>query len=468
MTSSVHGEYRVGLQVIRVLGLVNPDPDAPTVGFAQSTYTVHEGGTVDVEVELSVAQDATVTVPVTPTARNGASAADYSGVPADVTFDPGVTTVGFTVTAIDDAADDDGENVLLELGTPPDGLRLGEIAATVVEIEDDDGPAPASGDVRLVGGPDRFEGRLEIFFRGRWGAACDDRFFEPSGEEENLAPDVACKLLGFRSGSEAQGYARPHVAVADEPIWLDDVRCLASVPAHRVNNPRSLFDCYYAGPGLHNCTHEEDVGLRCSNASEANPLLVPAAVATPLVVPSGSGGLSVLWQVPAGPVPTGYDVEYRTTGGEWQGWTHAGTLTTTTITGLEAATDYHVRVRGTNAEGAGDWSPEASGRTGVQGAAPPDAPSAPTLTAGETWIEASWTAPSDNGSAITDYDVGYRTTNGNWQNASHTGTDTVEADRRACRRTRPTRCACVRRTPKARATGRRRRRGAPTRRTRGR
>ena len=35
----------------------------------------------------------------------------------------------------------------------------------------------------------------------------------------------------------------------------------------------------------------------------------------------------------------------------------------------------------------------------------PDAPSAPTLTAGETWLEASWTAPADNGAAITGYDV---------------------------------------------------------------
>ena len=31
----------------------------------------------------------------------------------------------------------------------------------------------------------------------------------------------------------------------------------------------------------------------------------------------------------------------------------------------------------------------------------PDAPSAPTLTAGETWLEAVWTAPDDNGAAIT-------------------------------------------------------------------
>ena len=62
-------------------------------------------------------------------------------------------------------------------------------------------------------------------------------------------------------------------------------------------------------------------------------------------------------------------------------------------------------------------------------AATPDAPAAPTLTAGVTWLEASWTAPNDNGAAITDYDVGYRTTNGDWLDADHAGYEYNEADR---------------------------------------
>ena len=56
----------------------------------------------------------------------------------------------------------------------------------------------------------------------------------------------------------------------------------------------------------------------------------------------------------------------------------------------------------------------------------PDAPSAPTLTAGTTWLEASWTAPAENGSAITDYDIEYRTTGGDWTDASHVGTSTTK------------------------------------------
>ncbi|MCY3624116.1 MAG: SwmB domain-containing protein, partial [Gammaproteobacteria bacterium] len=141
----------------------------------------------------------------------------------------------------------------------------------------------------------------------------------------------------------------------------------------------------------------------------------------------GTTWLEASWTAPAdnGAAITGYDVEYRTTGGNWTDASHAGTSTTKRIESLVADTAYEVRVRASNAEGAGDWSPAASGRTDAAAEAP-DAPSAPTLTAGSTWLEASWTAPAHNGSAITDYDVHYRTTGGNWQDASHAGTSTTK------------------------------------------
>ena len=175
------------------------------------------------------------------------------------------------MTAIDDADDDDGESVRITLGELPSDVLRGAFDYTTIQIEDNDGAAPMSGDLRLVGGPFDNEGRLEIYFRGEWGTVCDDRFFEPVQGEKNRAKDVACKLLGFKSGEKATGYGQSDVSLAEQSIWLDDVRCLASVPAHRVDNPRSLFDCYYAGPGLHNCSHDEDVGLRCLNVGMSMP-----------------------------------------------------------------------------------------------------------------------------------------------------------------------------------------------------
>ena len=153
---------------------------------------------------------------------------------------------------------------------------------------------------------------------------------------------------------------------------------------------------------------------------------VPDAPSAPSLT-SGTTWLEASWTAPAdnGSAITGYDVEYRTTGGNWTDASHTGTSTVKRIEGLTADTAYEVRVRASNAEGDGDWSASASGRTDPSADAP-DAPSTPTLTSGATWLEASWAAPADNGSAITGYDVHYRATGGNWQDTAHAGTTTTK------------------------------------------
>ena len=68
----------------------------------------------------------------------------------------------------------------------------------------------------------------------------------------------------------------------------------------------------------------------------------------------------------------GYEVQYqrRISGGEqwvwddWQGWSHSGTATSTTVTGLDPGSFYAVRVRAFNANGPGQWSPASTFSTG--------------------------------------------------------------------------------------------------------
>ena len=114
----------------------------------------------------------------------------------------------------------------------------------------------------------------------------------------------------------------------------------------------------------------------------------PDAPSAPTLT-AGETWLEASWTAPAdnGATITGYDVHYRETGGNWTDANHSGTTTTKRIESLTPDTAYEVRVRASNAEGAGDWSPTASARTEAA-AEPPDAPSAPTLTTGETWLEA--------------------------------------------------------------------------------
>ena len=110
-----------------------------TVTFGASSYTAAEGGaTATVAVQLSAAASATVTIPLTKTHRGGATAADYSGVPSNVTFTAGQTRRTFTVTATDDADKDGGESVQLGFGTLPAGYAPGARRTATVTLVDDD------------------------------------------------------------------------------------------------------------------------------------------------------------------------------------------------------------------------------------------------------------------------------------------------------------------------------------------
>ena len=119
------------------------DDDAPSVevSFEQGAYTIAEGSAVPVKVILSEDPERTVTVPLTKTEQDGASSADYSGVPASVEFAPGETEQTFTFTASSDSDNDDGESVKLTLGNLPAGVSAGNTDEAVVTITDDDAPS---------------------------------------------------------------------------------------------------------------------------------------------------------------------------------------------------------------------------------------------------------------------------------------------------------------------------------------
>ena len=123
------------------VSITDDDDPAVTVSFGAATYTAAEGGTATVTVTLTADPERTVEVPITTTNQGGASAADYSGVPASVTFDSGDTSKTFDFAATADTADDDGESVKLAFGALPTGVRAGATDETMVSITDDDDPA---------------------------------------------------------------------------------------------------------------------------------------------------------------------------------------------------------------------------------------------------------------------------------------------------------------------------------------
>ena len=117
------------------------DFPAVTVQFVQAAYSVAEGEEQTVRVTLSAKPERTVVIPLAAMEQDGASSADYSGVPQSVTFNSGDTSKSFTFMATDDDVGDDGESVLLRFGTPlPSRVNAGspnEATVTIRQFSDE-------------------------------------------------------------------------------------------------------------------------------------------------------------------------------------------------------------------------------------------------------------------------------------------------------------------------------------------
>ena len=178
-----------------------------------------------------------------------------------------------------------------------------------------------------------------------------------------------------------------------------------------------------------------DVQVRAVNAAGASPYSLsgagtptgrPGAPAAPTLTVASGRSLRVSWRPPArrgDSAVTDYDVRYRASGASsWSDHPFTGTGTATTIAGLTAGTTYSVQVRARNSQGAGAYSPSATATPNEK----PGRPAAPTVSAASgASLRVSWTAPTNNGTAITDYDVQYkRSSASSWTSHAFDGTGT--------------------------------------------
>ena len=101
--------------------------------------------------------------------------------------------------------------------------------------------------VRLVNGPTKYEGRLEVSYNGEWGTVCEDKWDLDDAQ-------VVCNELGLGKSLPAQ-----HGVLYGQgsgEIWLSNVNCDGTEIA--------IGNCSHRGWGSHNCTHGGDVGVNCT------------------------------------------------------------------------------------------------------------------------------------------------------------------------------------------------------------
>jgi len=105
--------------------------------------------------------------------------------------------------------------------------------------------------VRLVGGANDNEGRVEILHDGVWGTVCDDSW----GIEDAR---VVCRQLGLGDALAAPCCADNGQGAGQ--IWMDNVNCQG--------NEANLEDCGHNGWGSHNCAHSEDASVVCEGRDD--------------------------------------------------------------------------------------------------------------------------------------------------------------------------------------------------------
>ena len=102
--------------------------------------------------------------------------------------------------------------------------------------------------VRLVGGHVPNEGRLEVYYKRRWGTVCQRGF-------DIRDANVACRQLGYSQAVSVRYNSYRYYGHSRGPIYLDNIQCRGS--------EQSLFHCGHRGIGVHSCSHRHDVGVVC-------------------------------------------------------------------------------------------------------------------------------------------------------------------------------------------------------------
>ena len=103
---------------------------------------VEEGGSYRLGIRLSANPGQTLTIPLKYDYLDGATAADFEDLPANLTFGANATSSGVTIRPVDDFVEDPGESLKVSFGSLPAGVSVSSWSgrSTIIPVIDDDAP----------------------------------------------------------------------------------------------------------------------------------------------------------------------------------------------------------------------------------------------------------------------------------------------------------------------------------------
>ena len=297
------------------------------VSFGAAALSVDEGDLVTVTVTLGAVPAASVTVPITATPGAGLEANEYAGVPSSVSFNAGDVSQSFTVTTVEDMADEPDAVLTLAFGPLPAGYILGTHAELALTVVDDDVPIVS---------------------------ATFDQATATASEGGSVAVTVRLSQAPERE------VVLPLVATPGANLDADEYEGVPANVAIAADATQARFTVAFADDAVEegNETLTLTFGARPAGVtSGANPQLVltvtdddgpPAA--PDVSAQTGDGFVTLSWDPVANDSPI-LRYEVRVDGGAWQS---VGLETSYQYEDLENGREYTFDVRAVNAHGNGD------------------------------------------------------------------------------------------------------------------
>ena len=208
----------------------------------------------------------------------------------------------------------------------------------------------------------------------------------------NAGSDNGCAIINYQYSVDSGVWTSLSPIDATSPITISGLTngITYSIRLRAVNS---------AGSGLGTA----------SAAVSVTPLGVPAAP-TSLVATPGNGGASISFTAGSNNGSAISNYQYSVDGGEWIAISPAVTASPVAVTGLANGATYAIRLRAIN--NVGDGLGAASNPVSVTPLSVPSAPTSLVATPGNRSATIAFTAGSDNGSVITNYQ--YSLNSGSW------------------------------------------------------